>query len=133
VYDIPVLDGQIDIPMLVQTIATLCHTYPGFTAVIENVHSLPRQAGAFNFGLGAGILRGVLVSHSIDFSLVAPSVWKPRMGLQRWADETPEANKSRARMLASQLFPHLDPRLKRVKDDGRAEALLMALYWSSRR
>jgi hypothetical protein len=34
-------------------------------------------------------------------------------------------------MLASQLFPHLDPRLKRVKDDGRAEALLLALYWSS--
>lgn len=96
--------------------------------VIENVHSRPRQAGAFNFGLSTGIVHGILAAFNIDFVLVAPTAWKPALGLSLRPNETPAENKTRSRILAAKTFPHLAEAFSRVKDDGRAEALLIATY-----
>lgn len=96
--------------------------------VIENVHSRPRQAGAFNFGLSTGIIHGILAAYGIDFVLVAPTAWKPALGLSLRPNETPAENKTRSRILAAKTFPHLAEAFSRVKDDGRAEALLIATY-----
>lgn len=96
--------------------------------VIENVHSRPRQAGAFNFGLSTGIVHGILAAFNIDFVLVAPTAWKPALGLSLRQSETPAENKTRSRILAAKTFPHLAEAFSRVKDDGRAEALLIATY-----
>ena len=100
-------------------------------ACVENVNSRPRQAGAFNFGLSTGIVHGVLAAHGIPMALAAPAKWKASMGLARFPEETPEQNKSRARALATQLFPSLTEQFKRVKDDGRAEAMLLAVYFAN--
>jgi len=97
-------------------------------AVVENVHSMPRQAGAFAFGLSTGIIHGVLATHGIHFTLVTPAQWKGAMKLHRAPDEQTSVVKNRARALATRLFPHLAKEFARVKDDGRAEALLLAVY-----
>ena len=133
-WDMPVsLDGGIDAVKLVKITASLAKNCPGITAVVERVSSMPRQAGAFAFGLSTGIIHGCLASAGIPFELVSPNVWKAKMGLTKFPGETYAENKTRARALATQLFPALAPQFKRVKDDGRAEALLLAVYWANRK
>lgn len=133
VWDIPKsVDSGIDPIALADLIARIHLTYPGVTAVVERVSSMPRQSGAFAFGLSTGIIHGCLASAGIPFELVSPAVWKAKMGLTKFPTETYAQNKTRARALATQLFPERAKEFKRVKDDGRSEALLMAVYWSNR-
>ena len=134
VHDMPKsIDGGIDPVALAGMVDRLNRAYPNSTAVVERVSSMPRQAGAFAFGLSTGIIHGCLASHGIPFELVSPSVWKAKMGLTRFPDETYAQNKTRARALAAQLFPALASQFKRVKDDGRAEAMLLAVYYANRK
>ena len=134
VHDIPrSIDSGIDAVALAALVDRLNRAYPRITAVVERVSSMPRQAGAFAFGLSTGIIHGCLASAGIPFELVSPSVWKAKMGLTKFPDETYAENKTRARALATQLFPALAPQFKRVKDDGRAEALLLAVYYANRK
>lgn len=90
--------------------------------IIEAVGPMPRDGSSQAFGMGkaAGILEGVLVALDVPISLVTPAVWKRAMGLS--------ADKGLARMRASQTWPTHADKFKRVKDDGRAEAALIALY-----
>jgi crossover junction endodeoxyribonuclease RuvC len=127
VASMPLVDGALDSSALADIVFTLHRS--NIHAAVENVHSRPRQAGAFNFGLSTGIVHGILAANGIPMTLVAPSKWKPAMGLQRSPDEPAEATKDRARALASKLFPNLARQFKRKKDDGRAEALLLAVYY----
>lgn len=93
-------------------------------AVLENVHSMPKQgvASSFCFGEGKGIWEGILAALEIPTELVSPQRWKKEI----MADQGKE--KSAARFKAMSLFPSLADQLKLVKHDGRAEALLMAEY-----
>ena len=142
VWDMPINSNGVDPHKLANLIAEIGWDHAGLVCVIENVSSRPRQAGAFNFGLGAGMLQGVLAAHAIPFTLVSPSVWKVAMGLQRkvGADlggplgaegETQKQNKTRARKVASLLLPDMEREFARVKDDGRAEAMLLAIYFAN--
>ncbi len=94
-------------------------------AVVELVNGRPGQRGVFNFGFGTGVVHGVLGCLGYEVETISPAKWKPAMGLTG-------ADKNVSRALAAQLFPHLKSQLARVKDDGRAEALLIAIYASSR-
>jgi len=59
--------------------------------------------------------------------LVSPATWKRAAGLvSESRDESDSARKRRSLDRARLLFPNL--RLDRVKDHGRAEALLIADY-----
>lgn len=132
VYDMPITkDGSIDIPALSMLVKRFA--WPSTTAVVENVHSRPRQAGAFSFGLYTGIVHGVLGAYGIPTALITPTEWKRAMGLTRGEDESKADTKDRARALATQLFPTLTEQFNRKKDDGRAEALLLALYYHHKR
>ena len=134
VYDIPRdVDMGVDAFALAGIVERIKLKHSGIQAVVENVSSRPRQAGAFAFGLYTGIVHGVLAANAIHFSLIAPSQWKPAMGLGKLVDESYSENKTRARMLARQLFPGIADQFKRVRDDGRAEALLMAVYYANRK
>lgn len=128
VWAMPIKGGFVD----AHTVSGICQDhYAWRTSVqvlIELVHSRPRQAGVFNFGLNTGIIHGVLGALGIPFQTVAPQKWKPAMGLQRHPDEDYKANKERSRLVAIKLFPHLANDLKLKKDDGKAEALLLAVY-----
>lgn len=80
---------------------------------------------AFVFGLGFGIVRGVAAGLGYRRELVLPNDWKRRMGLTG-------KDKGASRALASREFPGLADRFLRVKDDGRAEAALIALDYLRR-
>lgn len=93
-------------------------------AVLENVHSMPKQgvASSFCFGEGKGMWEGILAAYNIPTELVSPQRWKKIMMDGQGKD------KSAARFKAMSLFPTLADQLRLVKHDGRAEALLMAEY-----
>ena len=67
-----------------------------------------------------GILKGALMWRDIPFKEVQPSKWKPALGLSK--------DKNASREMAMQMFPDDADQFKRVKDDGRAEAALLA-HW----
>jgi len=97
-------------------------------AYIEAVHSRPRQAGQFNFGLNTGIVHGILYANFIPITLVQPQTWKAAYGIKRVGDEVKADKKTEAREIAAALFPDMAHEFKRVKDDGVAEAALIARY-----
>lgn len=94
----------------------------GATAVIEHVGPMPRDGAmqAFQFGFGAGALHGACGAMGFGIETVTPQKWKKHFGLT--------ADKGGSRQLATRRFPAHADLFKRVKDDGRAEAVLVALY-----
>ncbi len=112
-----------DMPTTPHDLATLMRTFdPATTRVyLENVHSMPGQgvSSTFRFGVGFGQIQGVLATLGFPYILVEPSKWKTAMGLRG-------KEKAESRALAQRLFPTAS--LSRVRDHGRAEALLLACY-----
>jgi crossover junction endodeoxyribonuclease RuvC len=88
---------------------------------IERVSAMPKQgvSSTFNFGMGFGIWLGILGTLQIPYTMVHSSRWKPAMGLRGQP-------KSASLLMVSQLFPSVS--LPRAKDEGQAEALLIAEY-----
>jgi crossover junction endodeoxyribonuclease RuvC len=102
--------------------------YLGVThAVIEDVHSMPGNghAGAFSFGRSKGVVEGAIAARYIPITWVTPAKWKRDAGLR--------ADKDAARQLATNTWPTWADTFKRVKDDGRAEAALIALWGRAHR
>lgn len=97
-------------------------------AYVEQVTSRPRQAGQLLMGVNAGVLHGILYANCIRFTQVSPAAWKAWYGLKRDELETYRDAKNHSRTLAIEMFPHHAQAYKRVKDDGVAEASLIALY-----
>ncbi|QNH21237.1 hypothetical protein HEP73_02149 [Xanthomonas sp. GW] len=99
--------------------------HPGayVSACIEKVGAFPGDGGtsAFRFGDSYGGARAVLQVLGIPYTRAIPAVWKRRFGLLG-------QDKDAARLLALQRFPSAADALKRKKDNGRADALLLALY-----
>jgi crossover junction endodeoxyribonuclease RuvC len=97
---------------------------PGICAYIELVNAMPKQgvSSVFGFGKGAGVLEGVLAGLQIPFTLVTPQAWQKHQGLP------PKAGKGASRARAAALFPKQVGFFSRVKDDGRADAALIARY-----
>jgi len=127
VFDTPTCFVDTKRKYMVGAMALLLKPYANrqdVVVVLENVHSLPKQgvSSSFCFGEGKGMWEGILGAFDIPFDLVSPQRWKKAI----MADQGKE--KSAARFKAAQLFPSLTSQLSRVKDDGRAEAILMAEY-----
>ena len=80
-------------------------------------------------GAASGTWHGVLVSHDLDVRLVAASTWKWALKLARRGQVR---DKNASRELAKRWFANesnqVADALKRVKDHGRAEALLIAAH-----
>lgn len=89
---------------------------------LEQVGTRPGEGavGAFSFGEGVGIIRGILAANFIPVTRIAPSVWKKALGVP--------AAKDGARARASELLPRHAGQWARVKDDGRAEAAMLGIY-----
>ena len=71
-----------------------------------------------------GVLRGALQWRDIPFIEVQPAKWKASLGLSK--------DKGASRDKAGQIFPDDAAQFARVKDDGRAEAALMA-WWGMKK
>lgn len=91
------------------------------SAIVEKVGAMPGQgvASMFNFGMGYGVIQGVLSGLGVPYELSTPQKWKKACGLIG-------KEKDAARLLAIELFP--DASLTRKKDGGRADALLIAKF-----
>lgn len=116
----------------VRTMVEVVETYTEYAlptgtpmiAMLERVSSRPGEgvSSVFNFGYGFGLWHGIFASVSgLDVRFAPPQVWKRKFGLLK-------KDKDASRLLALEKFPILQPQLKRKKDHGRAEALLIALY-----
>ena len=93
--------------------------------LIEEVGQIGTKADPFSsfvFGFTTGATHGVVAAHigAKKIKTVKPNVWKAALGL--------DANKDKAIIKAKRLFPAAEKFLKRKKDHGRAEALLLAYF-----
>jgi crossover junction endodeoxyribonuclease RuvC len=98
--------------------------------VVEQVGSRPEQGvvSMFTFGQGLGAVLGALGALGVPKPLrPAPNAWKASMGLHGGKD-----GKTQSRKLAMRLLPASAHLFERVKDDGRAEAALLA-WWGALR
>lgn len=89
---------------------------------IERVGAMPKQgvASMFSFGESYGAIKGIVAANFLPTTLVTPVTWKAKLKVSR--------NKDDARYRASQLMPRFAHLWSRQKDDGIAEAALIALY-----
>jgi crossover junction endodeoxyribonuclease RuvC len=90
---------------------------------IEDVHAMPGQGvtSMFAFGEAAGLIRGVMAGLKVPVYLISPVTWKRAMKLQG-------AGKDASRAMAARMWPQRAGLFKRQRDDGRAEAALLAHY-----
>lgn len=78
---------------------------------------------AFVQGYNFGLWRGVFAAAELEVRVVKPQAWKAAMGLK-----SKESTKDDSIAMAKTLFPEIAHDLKRKKDHGRAESLLIAAY-----
>ena len=90
---------------------------------MEQVGAMPGQGATsmFNFGEGFGIVKEVLGALQIPVRMVTPQRWKRFAGLTG-------KDKDAARSLAIQLHPEAAEYLRRKKDVGRADAIMIARF-----
>ena len=88
-------------------------------AYVEEVASMPRQgvSSVFTFGQAHGLILGALTALRVPVRRVRPVAWQTKVKAK--GDPRPRA---------LELYPTLAPQLKRKKDEGRADAALIAHY-----
>jgi crossover junction endodeoxyribonuclease RuvC len=119
VGDVPVADRMVD----ASAFSRIVKQWNPEVAVIEQVAAMPKQgvSSSFRFGMGCGLLRGVIQTLGIPLIQVPATRWKRHFNLNA------EAEKSRA--LAIRYWPECD-KLAFKKDHGRAEAMLIARWFA---
>ncbi|XVF19369.1 hypothetical protein REPUB_Repub11eG0104900 [Reevesia pubescens] len=132
VFDSPLLPIQIgnrvrkrlDARSIVQLVRSL-EAPIGTAAYIEQSMPFPKDGkqGWWSGGFGYGLWIGILVASGFSVVPVSSLLWKKEFELARAG-----STKDDSRKIASTLFPSLSDLLKRKKDHGRAEALLIAAY-----
>ena len=137
--DMPVLrvgdKSEVDAMALAKFIREVRSQNPGayVMACIEQVRAMPsvgpnrRTMGAqssFKFGEGFGTVKTTFRVMGIEPVFVEANSWKRHMGLTG-------QDKDVGRLLAIKRFPSSEPMLRRKKDGGRADAMLIALWADS--
>ena len=91
-------------------------------AVLEQVGAMPGQgvSSMWRFGQGVGHLEMACAACKLPLKYVTPATWKKHFNLSR--------DKGVSRGVAMQRFPDQAQQFSRAKDDGRAEAALIALF-----
>lgn len=127
VYDMPVLsDGPKGRPAVnAALLAELIYKSGAHRAVVEFVGARPGEGavGAFAFGRSRGVVEGVLGAAGVPVTFLTPPTWKRAVGIPAGRDGAKDA----ARAAAIRRWPAHAGLFARVKDDGRAEAALIAL------
>jgi crossover junction endodeoxyribonuclease RuvC len=91
--------------------------------VVEKVTAMPGNGATsmFSFGRSFGVIEGIVGAFEIPATYVMPAVWTKAIGRGLGKDA------SRAR--ACELYPAHQQKFARVKDDGRADAVLIGAWW----
>lgn len=95
-------------------------------AILELVGAMPGQgvSSMFQFGRGVGMYEGALAALQIPVTYITPQGWQKAVNARSGKD----GNRQRA----AELFPAYAHLFARKKDDGRADAALMA-WWAATR
>ena len=93
-------------------------------AFLERVGAMPGQGvtSMFSFGRSVGIVEGILAALDVPVTIVTPQAWRKKVVVREGKDGSRER--------AMQLFPRQAAMFARKKDDGRADAALIAYYGS---
>ena len=90
-------------------------------AIVEKVGAMPGQgvSSMFSFGRSVGIIEGALAALQVSTTFITPQAWQKAIGSAKGKDGS--------RQRCMELFPRDSHLFARVKDDGRADAVLIAL------
>ena len=93
--------------------------------VIEQVSAMPGQGvtSMFNFGQSFGILKGICSAMQLPMYFVRPAKWKKYFGLIN-------SEKGASRTKAIEMFPYFSSNLSKKKDINKADAILIACFYS---
>ena len=121
VHDMPYADGEVLAPVLADLLDSWGADQAA-TVWVEKVGAMPKQgiASTWKFAQGYGTILGAVSGCALRCRRVTPAVWKRNLGLSK--------DKGASRRLACELWPAQSAMFARVKDDGRAEAALIAEY-----
>jgi len=91
--------------------------------IVEKVSAMPGQGvtSMFSFGRSLGIIEGIVAAYDIPVTYVTPGVWTKGIGRG--------AGKDASRARACELYPSHQKSFARVKDDGRADAVLIGAWY----
>ena len=91
--------------------------------VVEHVQGVQGSGAtsAFTFGEGFGAIGQLLIDFDRPHTLVRPQAWTKALGVG--------SDKGEHRRTAQRLYPPSASMFARVKDDGRADAALLAHWW----
>lgn len=98
---------------------------------IEDVGARPGQGvvSMFTFGRAVGTLEGVCAGLAIPVMHVRPQIWMREFGVVGKGYKTDGSAKTpNGRKIAAEAYPEYAAMFDRVKDHGRADAALIALY-----
>lgn len=128
-----------DMPTLMQTtgrrqvdfaaLAAIFRAHHPVFVLVERVGARPGEGavGGFAFGMTYGGILSMLATLALPHDVVQPASWKRKAGIP------PGAEKAASIQTALRLLPGSAGHLTRKKDDGRAEALLLAVQAWERR
>lgn len=130
VRDMPVAKKGQKNELLEAQLAHMVRDFCPDVAVLELVHSLPKQgvSSTFKFGVCFGVLKGILAALDVPCHFLTPQQWRRVAHVQGAAGD-----KGASRIRATQLFPAAAESFARVKDHGRADAALIAYAFLSLR
>jgi len=127
IHVMPTISKEYD----VQALKLLLKKYEITHIGIENVHAIQGRIGNssnFNFGLGKGLLIGLVAGLNIPYTLVNPKQWQKIT----WEGVTKQKDTKKTSLIAAKrLFPYesfLATKRSRVPHDGIVDAVLIAEY-----
>ena len=126
IYDMPTVEvtrnGKKKRELSAQLLSNVLSAHVVNGAYLERVNAMAGQgvSSVFSFGRSSGIVEGILAAYDITTTLVTPQTWQKSMEVR--------GGKDGSRERAMQLFPTHVAMFARGKDDGRADAALMAAY-----
>ena len=120
--DMPCIEVNGKRRVVAVAVAEIVRTWQPRVAIIERSIALKKQSpdASMWFGYSAGILEGVCAGLDLAVTLAYAVTWKRAMGVT--------GDKGGCRIVASRMWPSWHKSFARVKDDGRAEAALLAAY-----
>ena len=131
VFDMPtMIDGkknkrQINGAQVTNIIKEVLNGNKEVVVVVEHVNAMPGQGvtSMFNFGQTFGAIKGICASLNLPIFYVRPAKWKKHFDLIN-------SSKDASRTKVIEMYPSISSRLSKKKDVNKADAILIARYFS---
>jgi crossover junction endodeoxyribonuclease RuvC len=105
-----------------QALSEIVRNAKADAAYLERLSAMPGQGvtSMFSMGQSLGVVLGILAAIDVPTTTIPPRTWQKALDVPQGKDGS--------RYRAAQLFPKEAARFSRVKDDGRSDAVLIAVY-----